>query len=685
MENSEQMQIDTTTQDQTLNTEQAEINEEERLKNQLQDLLIMVKSSQNQNGLRHNDYGRYHKYCIRKIYRIRKSLKFTQGRKQFNKKDVTASEASKDHKYLHLLIFKCEASWAYAMQMKQIISGGGQAKVGADPNLQQMFSRNPNRVKYHARKRLQKAFTSSKYLLKVSEDSLDAYRQKEVEAYVSSMQAVYQMDVKDYQSALDNLLKSKIIYEKISQFKDSLEAIIYKEKVGQLDTLIRLCSFSLKGMMTKAEEEANLLNLVQSFPQRKDLEETISKVKSETRREQIEKIDEITYNNKTVPLKTDKLKQVFKRVETDMHNISEYWDSKEFEAGQQIKYYLNLVNILEDAALVIKKEKAEESKKSEQSGQLYNILISYVQRLKQQSSIERNLLQAKTLSKKIDLDTLFSNFKLKSELRPQNIVRFYEKVLKAQRSIQNMEKDTIDPFKQLEYDFYEKLYNTQIKYYIGLHYANERSYQEAFLILTRVSQDIEQTIEFAQKNSLQGQKVKRDLQDLEDNLLKNLNYLICKSHSKILQTQHEEFSKVQSEISEMQIDSAIGESKSKQVKFDNLYDILFTSNGKKKENLTKKLKITNDRLDFLESQGKNLVISSTLGERKAIEVDKLKISKQFKLLNPVPKFQSVPATPQFFDLAGTYVAYPALDETIAKYKPQGGGLLSKLTGFFGRS
>jgi hypothetical protein len=106
-----------------------------------------------------------------------------------------------------------------------------------------------------------------------------------------------------------------------------------------------------------------------------------------------------------------------------------------------VENYLQLVNILEDATLIIKKEKAEESKKSEQSGQLYNILISYVQKLKQQSSIERNLLQAKTLAAKIQLETLFSNVKLKSELRPQNVVRFYEKVLKAQRSIINMEKD----------------------------------------------------------------------------------------------------------------------------------------------------------------------------------------------------------------------------------------------------
>ena len=63
---------------------------------------------------------------------------------------------------------------------------------------------------------------------------------------------------------------------------------------------------------------------------------------------------------------------------------------------------MQLVNILEDAALVIKKEKAEESKKSEQSGQLYNVLLSYVQKLKLQSALERNLIQAKSLAKKIN-------------------------------------------------------------------------------------------------------------------------------------------------------------------------------------------------------------------------------------------------------------------------------------------
>jgi hypothetical protein len=70
---------------------------------------------------------------------------------------------------------------------------------------------------------------------------------------------------------------------------------------------------------------------------------------------------------------------------------------------------------------------------------------------------------------------------------------------------------------------------------------------------------------------------------------------------------------------------------------------VFNNAGQPKENLTKKLVLKGERLDFLENQGAN--ISYIDSEKKTVEIDKLKISKQFKLVNPVPKFQSVPATP----------------------------------------
>lgn len=63
-----------------------------------------------------------------------------------------------------------------------------------------------------------------------------------------------------------------------------------------------------------------------------------------------------------------------------------------------IVQYLKLADIIDDSQLVIKKEKVEESKKSEQSGSLFNLLLHYTQKLKLKAQIDRNLLQAKQLA-----------------------------------------------------------------------------------------------------------------------------------------------------------------------------------------------------------------------------------------------------------------------------------------------
>ena len=46
------------------------------------------------------------------------------------------------------------------------------------------------------------------------------------------MSAVYFIEKKLFQQALDNLLRAKIIYEKLTQYKDTLEMVIYRERVA---------------------------------------------------------------------------------------------------------------------------------------------------------------------------------------------------------------------------------------------------------------------------------------------------------------------------------------------------------------------------------------------------------------------------------------------------------------------
>ena len=84
-------------------------------------------------------------------------------------------------------------------------------------------------------------FGNCEELLKVSEECLDKFSMYEMDAYVSSMKAAYLREVQKWEEALQLILRAKIIYQKISSYKDSLEAVIYNERIGQLNTFVRQC------------------------------------------------------------------------------------------------------------------------------------------------------------------------------------------------------------------------------------------------------------------------------------------------------------------------------------------------------------------------------------------------------------------------------------------------------------
>ena len=67
-------------------------------------------------------------------------------------------------------------------------------------------------------------------------------------------------------------------------------------------------------------------------------------------------------------------------------------------------------------------------------------------------------------------------------------------------------------------------------------------------------------------------------------------------------------------------------------------------------------------LEILETQG-NAIGFENIDKSSAEEpFDKLKWNKGLKLVNPIPKFQSVPATAHLFDLAGGDIDYPDVSE-----------------------
>lgn len=124
-----------------------------------------------------------------------------------------------------------------------------------------------------------------------------------------------------------------------------------------------------------------------------------------------------------------------------------------------------------------------------------------------------------------------------------------------------------------------------------------------------------------------------------------VEYAQCKCQSKYLMQQFNQSSSVG------QIDSGAPkkeEGNFKRVKMDNLYDILFQNNMKPKsqESLAQRVQVgSNGLINVLENSENFKLIQQGEDEEAVLDLSKVKINKQFKLVSSLPKLRSVPATP----------------------------------------
>eukprot|EP00354_Favella_ehrenbergii_P009812 CAMPEP_0170462250 /NCGR_PEP_ID=MMETSP0123-20130129/7825_1 /TAXON_ID=182087 /ORGANISM="Favella ehrenbergii, Strain Fehren 1" /LENGTH=343 /DNA_ID=CAMNT_0010727421 /DNA_START=18 /DNA_END=1049 /DNA_ORIENTATION=- len=325
-----------------------------------QGVLLQVKAAQTSNGLRHNDYGRYHKYCCRRMLRLRKSLQYTQSQKQskkhvFVEKPVTADLVAQSPKYLQILLFKCESDWAYAMQMKQHASALSGGKAVAQSGTMSTRS-NPNRLRIHYLKRFQKASVQASQLLEKATGAVDELSLIEIEGYKAQMNAVYNMERHDYEEALNDFLKAKLIFSEIGSKQDTLETIIFNEKVSQLETFIRSCAASLSlGGDVKLADAAALTSRINSASK----QGSAAGSSDVDMKDSGSTLDEVKINGRVIPLKSSKLREAFAALTALEKEIEQL--KKSGESEKLVQSQLKLVQTLDEMQLLITKEKKEEA------------------------------------------------------------------------------------------------------------------------------------------------------------------------------------------------------------------------------------------------------------------------------------------------------------------------------------
>ena len=145
---------------------------------------------------------------------------------------MTAELVQESAKYLQILIFKCESAWAYAMQMKQHATtiAGGKASGSTGETMAQRT--NASRLRVHYLKRFKSASQAANRLVKLAEGAVDETTLIELEGYAAQLDAAYLMEKHDFEEALNQLLKAKVIFEQVGTYQDTLEALIFSEKVG---------------------------------------------------------------------------------------------------------------------------------------------------------------------------------------------------------------------------------------------------------------------------------------------------------------------------------------------------------------------------------------------------------------------------------------------------------------------
>lgn len=199
------------------------------------DILLATSAMQNQNGIRLNDYKRYSKFCRNKINKLRKIFKLTQGKRKFNKIEITPDLVS-DSKILLIAILDCERKWASGMHHKQLLTNIGQ---------------DIKAIRYTITQKFKRATAEAKRVLNLCKERADTQTILEAEAYFYLAESNYLIFKRKFSEALTLLKKASNIYESISNLKDTIESIVYKEKINSIKTSIRLCVYNLSVRITK--------------------------------------------------------------------------------------------------------------------------------------------------------------------------------------------------------------------------------------------------------------------------------------------------------------------------------------------------------------------------------------------------------------------------------------------------
>ena len=598
------------------------------------DILLSTSSMQHQNGLRAGDYLRYAHFCRKKIQKLRKMNHLSQGKRKFQKVEITP-QLIKDNKIFLILILECERNWAYGMYHKQELTF-----IGEDIK----------RLRHEITRKFKRATLNAKKIFDICQKIGDTQTQLEGEAYYHFINSNFLIFTSKFQEALDLLKKACNIYEKIKQLKDTIESIEYEEKIKSMKTSMRLCVYNLSSNKDTILDEAEFEKTVNVDDI--ELTEKIEEIKKGTNKINEEEFS-VKYHGVNIPIKNDKLRNDFEKLNELNSKIE-----KEQDVQKKILLFQDYYNRIDEMNKLVKKIKGEEgNQSSENFSKIYGNILNYIENLRLKKYIDKNLSYISEYSKEYNtienINNLFEKDNLKLKVKPQEMMKLYDNLKEYQSQLINLEKDNPEQSYIIELNYREKIYTLSKIFYVGLAYVLNKKNHEAYTIMFYTIEKIKEANEFYEQHHLENVSQLKELKSQIENMEKLAIFVINNTFVKMHLNKPENIK-----------DKEKKENKDKKIKYNPyLADLMFNENIILSKEQYENLKdyITLPYEDYLEGIKKHNFDGYT---------HIMQIPMNTQLLEPKPIV---------YDLTFEKLEYPDLTE---KTKEKSKSLMGRAFGYF---
>lgn len=188
------------------------------------------------NGLKHEDYTRYRRFCTRRLKRIREKVNLQQKweKKQF-KQIKLKPEQIKTNEHLMIPLLLIERCWSYSNELEPI-------------DETEMIKKHHQKRRIHKMKIFCEQF---EFLMK----NANKRSQREILSYCCYMKGMIYFEDKKYEESMKEYMKSKKIIEFITEEMSEENKIIFKDINDDIQSKIRVIQEEIENNKINEKEK----------------------------------------------------------------------------------------------------------------------------------------------------------------------------------------------------------------------------------------------------------------------------------------------------------------------------------------------------------------------------------------------------------------------------------------------